>query len=355
MKELHGTVDEMARQSAENQAEYFRRRPMPDFSSNAAGAVGPVQEDAPLPAGDLGALDQALAAQTDLYRSMGYRNSEPAAPEEQRVATHSLTPSSEPKDATSTFTRSQRGTASGARARGPRSHGPTLARDKTSAGSISRLPHASAAPPSHGSTKVDAPQMPSPLDAILARPAILPGQEADQFHELHQQIRQSLIAAKSLPAGSSDPLMEMWAYDITSAFWDVTNLRRMKTELMRRSARGSLATVLRGYVSGSAAQRRGLWGTVRPRKEAREALQAAQLTIESVHAQSFSDNLDLFRTLDTMIAQAERRRNTAIRELDRHDAADARRLLEIARTIDAELNEAEAKQESDRQESSANP
>jgi hypothetical protein len=149
--------------------------------------------------------------------------------------------------------------------------------------------------------------------------------------------------------------MEMWAYDITSAFWDVNNLRRIKTELMRRSARGSLAKVLRGRVPGNAAQRRELWGTERPRRQARAALQAAQLSIESVHAQSLSDNLDLFRTLDNMIAQAERRRNTAIRELDRHDAAHTRRLLELACTIDGEFADAASKEESEQQASKRNP
>jgi hypothetical protein len=202
MKELHGTVDDMARQSKENDAEYFRRlRPLvSEPSRKASGTAMPAPQDAaPLPAGDLGALDDALAAQNNLYRSMGYSDSEGAAPEEGRLPTQSLPSLPERKEATSGLGDAQTFPPSGNRGRSTRSAAiPNHRRNKSPPAGVSRTPHASAVPLSR-STKLDAPHMPTALSAIFARPAILPGQQAEQFRQLHEQIRQSLIATLNHP------------------------------------------------------------------------------------------------------------------------------------------------------------
>jgi len=73
-------------------------------------------------------------------------------------------------------------------------------------------------------------------------------------------------------------------------------------------------------------------------REVDALLASAGLTMDSVMAQTLRLHIDEIERIDRMVASAEARRNTALRELDRHRAELAQRLRRVTEEIeDAEF------------------
>ena len=97
-------------------------------------------------------------------------------------------------------------------------------------------------------------------------------------------------------------------------------MRRLKAGLFRVSSGDGVSRVvrkLRGKTSPMFSER-WMVGDKSARDESEKLLKSAGLSMEDVMAEVLSNRIDDFERIDRMIASSEARRNTALREVDRH-------------------------------------
>jgi hypothetical protein len=167
------------------------------------------------------------------------------------------------------------------------------------------------------------------LRQLLGKPPLLRGEDADAYETLRARVRSSVKP--------KDIIEEIWVQDIVDLTWEILRLRRQKAQLYESSADRGLYEVLkpiydiselRNFVTELAC------GNREAQKELQRILNEVGLDAESIAAQTLAVRLEVFDKLDRMIALAEARRNTALKEIERHRDILARRLLQIAQRIE---------------------
>jgi hypothetical protein len=144
-------------------------------------------------------------------------------------------------------------------------------------------------------------------------PPLLEGEDAAAYDELLTQVA-SAVRPNSI-------IEDIWVRDVVDLVWEVWRLRRLKAHLMRVSAFQGLAELLAPFLGPSDAEDLAKdWAALRPkaRKRVDSILASTGLTIDSVMAQTLSLKLNVIETIDHMVATAEARRNSILREIDRH-------------------------------------
>jgi hypothetical protein len=149
--------------------------------------------------------------------------------------------------------------------------------------------------------------------ALFGPPPLFEGEDTAAYDELLARISGAVKPA--------DILEDIWVRDIVDLVWEAFRLRRLKVNLMTATAHQGLEAVLAPLVSWS--QRDSLakaWAARKPSAIERvdKVLASAGLTMDAVMAQTLSLKLDDIERIDRMIAIAEARRNTILREVDRH-------------------------------------
>jgi hypothetical protein len=140
-----------------------------------------------------------------------------------------------------------------------------------------------------------------------------------------------------------DTIEEFWTHDVVYLMWEILRLRRWKASLCSVNAYYGLKKVLNSLVEYSEARElASAWHArdAEARETVAQVLEQADLTMDAVMAETLSLKLDPIERIDRMIATAEARRASVLREIDRRRAAFAASLREAAQAIeDAEFTE----------------
>src|SRR5882672_7734858 len=167
-----------------------------------------------------------------------------------------------------------------------------------------------------------APALPSDC-TCLGPPPLIAGEDAAGYDELLARISGTLQPA--------DMLEQIWVRDVVDLVWEIFRLRRLKSALLTQAAYEGLRKVLDQLVNGGSYALAEKWAR-RDRaaiKTVDEALASAGLTMEAVRARTLSARIDDVERIDRMTMVAEGRRDSILRELERHRASFAQRLRRV--------------------------
>ncbi len=162
-----------------------------------------------------------------------------------------------------------------------------------------------------------------------------------------------LLARVSGAVEPTDIIEEIWIRDIVDLEWEVQRLRRLKAQLITVTAHKGLKQILldlklTDYNTASALSVAWAQCDSDSIKEVEELLASAELTMDTVMAQTLALKLDQVDRIDRMLMSAEARRNSVLREIDRHRASVAQALRQAVKDIeDAQFEEVEAKKIAD--------
>ena len=141
---------------------------------------------------------------------------------------------------------------------------------------------------------------------------------AGESEESYTRIFSNMLVGQEL----RDFVSEIWAHDFAITTTDILRYRRMKAQFLEyalsQAIAAQLTTLLDSDRSDSLISLRG-----KGDKEAigtiEETLKEAGLSTESLMGKVFVDHIDEITKMDILIAAAERRRNEAFHELNRHE------------------------------------
>jgi hypothetical protein len=148
---------------------------------------------------------------------------------------------------------------------------------------------------------------------LFGPPPLFEGEDTKAYDELLTRI--------STVVKPADILEDIWVRDLVDLTWDAIRLRRLKVNLMTANAHKGLSEILVPLVGRLEAETLAEAWAVRKSdvvEEADKALASAGLSMDAVMAQTLSLKLDDIERIEHMTAIAETRRNTTLREIDRH-------------------------------------
>jgi hypothetical protein len=159
------------------------------------------------------------------------------------------------------------------------------------------------------------------LDCI-GPPALFAGEDAAGYETLLTRIWSTLQPR--------DVFEQIWARDIVDLVWEIFRLRRMKAQFMRETAHESLGKVLdkRHLPNGTGFDlaKRCARGERDARAVVNEVLASAGLTMDAVAAHSLVFHMWEFERIDRMTIMADERRDSMLREIERHRTGFGKRL-----------------------------
>ena len=175
---------------------------------------------------------------------------------------------------------------------------------------------------------------------MFGAPPLLNGENANDYSALLNQIKDAVKPA--------DFIEEMWVRDCADLYWDTLRLRRQKAELINANLYQGLRVVLETLCPESEANDLSAAWSVRDKEaieKIEELLEAGNLSMEAVKAQTLAEIIDDIERIERMIAICEARRNVTLREIERRRSAFARALREATNPVqDAEFVELEPPQ-----------
>lgn len=152
--------------------------------------------------------------------------------------------------------------------------------------------------------------------ALFGPPALLDGEDSAAYDEL--------LARVSGAVNPSDILEEIWVRDVVDLNWEILRLRRLKSQLLTANIHRGIRVILDpmcGY--REAEQLSADWAKRKDYaiKKVDELLANTGLTMNEVMAETLAVKISDFERIDRLIMNAEARRNTVLREIDRHRAS----------------------------------
>ena len=159
------------------------------------------------------------------------------------------------------------------------------------------------------------------LDDLLGPPPLLPSESAADYDGLRARLR-----ARIAPR---DVVEEIWLRDILDLQWEVLRMRRLKSRILSSSSPAGLKSLLNRRINDYNLDKivegfgRGEREVI---KQVEKALKQFGLSGDDIDAHSLLKSLDPLERIDRMISQAEARRNTALREIERSRETAARRM-----------------------------
>jgi hypothetical protein len=156
----------------------------------------------------------------------------------------------------------------------------------------------------------------------LGPPPLIAGEDAAGYDELLARIAGTLQPA--------DMLEQIWVRDVVDLVWEIFRLRRLKSALLSEAAYEGLKRVLGDRLDGYyELSKRWVRRDPAAIKAVDQALAAAGLTMEAVRARTLALRIDEVERIDRMTMVAEGRRDSILRELERHRASFAQRLRRV--------------------------
>jgi hypothetical protein len=174
--------------------------------------------------------------------------------------------------------------------------------------------------------------------SISTVPALLQGEDRAAYEKLLTDVTAALSPA--------DVIEELWVYDVADCGWEILRLRRLKADLIAANLHHGVEEVVKPLIRGEGldlypeSKLASDWRARKPEamEQVDSLLKSSEQGMEAVVAQTFAIELEQIERIERMIMHAEVRRNAALRELDRHREALARK-LKIEQIEDAEFTE----------------
>jgi hypothetical protein len=161
--------------------------------------------------------------------------------------------------------------------------------------------------------------------SLFGSSPLIEGEDARQYDEL-----QTRFSATIKP---KDFLEEMWTRDVVDLTWDILRMRRFKAGLLTSVMSEGMDRILRQLLDWEEARELSqAWSARDPEaiKTVEELLAARGLTMELAAARGFEARIHTFEQVDRMAMAVEARRNSALRELERHRASFAQALRQAS-------------------------
>jgi hypothetical protein len=150
---------------------------------------------------------------------------------------------------------------------------------------------------------------------LLGPPPLIEGENAAAYGELLNRI--------SAAVKPKDILEEIWVREVIDLVWEGLRLRRLKSNLLAASTHAGLEQILNTLCDFFEADRLSKsWARneAAGRKEVKQLLASAGLSMDAVMAQTLSLKIDDIERIDRMVMAAEARRDATLREIERHRA-----------------------------------
>ena len=182
------------------------------------------------------------------------------------------------------------------------------------------------------------------LSDLLGPPPLLPSENVADYEALSVRV---IAAVKP-----TDAIEHLYVRDAVDLQWELMRLRHLKTRFLVSSASVGLKILMNmrmNYVDSDPNYKSWIKNERKGIKNIKSMLSDWGLSEEDIHAQTLAKKIDEFERIERLIANAEARRNTALRELDRHREAVGRRLKNALDTEDAHFVDADAAMTSDTQ------
>ena len=151
------------------------------------------------------------------------------------------------------------------------------------------------------------------------------GEDARQYDEMQMRF--------SATIKPKDFLEEMWTRDVVDLTWDILRMRRLKAALLTSVMSEGMDKILRQLLDWEEAHELSeAWSARDPEaiKSVDALLAARGLTMELAAARGFEASIGTFERIDQIAMAAEARRNSALRELERHRASLAQALRQAS-------------------------
>ena len=165
---------------------------------------------------------------------------------------------------------------------------------------------------------------------LFGPPQLIDGEDGEAYQELHERV--------SLGVQPADIFEEIWLRDFVDLTWEVWRWRRLKSSLMTASSFKGLRKVLEPFSFEDNPDLVEDWAVRKPNAfvQVHCMLESAGLTADSVMAQTFCENLEAIKTMEAMIAMAERRRNDVLCQIERHRVTLAHRARRTVQQLEGE-------------------
>ena len=180
------------------------------------------------------------------------------------------------------------------------------------------------------------------LSDLLGPPPLLPSENVADYEALSVRV---IAAVKP-----TDAIEHLYVRDAVDLQWELMRLRHLKTRFLVSSASVGLKILMNmrmNYVDSDPNYKSWIKNEPRGIKNIKSMLSDWGLSEEDIHAQTLAKKIDEFERIERLIANAEARRNAALRELERHREAVGRRLRNAIATEDAQFVDADAAVTSD--------
>jgi len=168
----------------------------------------------------------------------------------------------------------------------------------------------------------------------LGRAPLIRGEEVSNYDTVLAR-----IAAAVKPA---DFVEETFLRDVADLLWDAIRMRRMKADLLSSTAHEGMRELLRNLGVEESNNLAKCWaaGDTQEKQEAEALLAGAGLTIDHVMAHTMRSRLHEVEQFERLIADAEARRNAALRNIAAYRADFAERVRRAAQDVeDAEYTD----------------
>ncbi len=182
------------------------------------------------------------------------------------------------------------------------------------------------------------------LSDLLGPPPLLPSENVADYEALSVRV---IAAVKP-----TDAIEHLYVRDAVDLQWELIRLRHLKTRFLVSSASVGLKILMNmrmNYVDSDPNYKSWIKNERKGIKNIKSMLSDWGLSEADIHAQTLAKKIDEFERIERLIANAEARRNTALRELDRHREAVGRRLKNALDTEDVQFVDADEAMTSDTQ------
>ena len=159
------------------------------------------------------------------------------------------------------------------------------------------------------------------LRTLFGPPPLLDGEDTEIYDQLLKETSTAVMPA--------DIFEQMWVRDVVDLTIEVLRLRRLKVSLMMTNAYKGLTETLSPLVGRMQAETLAEGWAARKSEvveEVNKTLTSAGLSTDSILAQTFCLKVNDIERLEHLMALAEMRRNSTLREIDRHRQTLGQRL-----------------------------
>jgi hypothetical protein len=165
--------------------------------------------------------------------------------------------------------------------------------------------------------------------SLFGPPPLFDGEDTKNYDQILREVFAAVTPV--------DIFEQIWVREFVDLTIDVLRLRRLEANLMKVNAYKGLTEILSPLVDRPEAETLAKGWAARHSEaveQVNKTLASADLSTDSILAQTFSLQVDQMERIQHMTALAETRRNATLREIDRHRQRLGQRLRRAARQLE---------------------